>query len=425
MTPKSFLALAGLTAVTAILAAISSMSASRSNVTADRGEAMFPSLAAKAGEIAEINIVELDDKTVVKRDGKTFVDGSGYPIKPELVRALLTSLALLKIDERKTSDAARHADLDLAKPEAKTGSGTQIALKSSSGRTLFDLVSGKREFAVGGTRGGQYVRSTNSTQAYLVRGTISLPKSRAAWFDTKILTVPADKTFKITMEPANNKDGFEIARNGKTLALVEVPEGRASDDAKFANLIKVAAPLTFSDVRKAKGEAKGPKLTFDAQDGISVTLQAVAEKHQKKDNWVRVSVTAPKVAPSKAGKDDKSKAKGEAKKAETKKDAKAGPDWGAIAKKVAGVEFELNRKTAALLYWRIKDVTKDAPKPKAEPKPSAEPKKEDAKAETKAPAPAAAKSDDAGAAKPAAKAEEAPAKAETAPAKSETAPAKK
>ncbi|MEM9029592.1 MAG: DUF4340 domain-containing protein, partial [Pseudomonadota bacterium] len=178
MTPKSFLALATATLVAVLLAMVTSSTSNTGNVIADRGESFVSGLAEKANSIASITTVTSDGTTTVTKKGNTFVDASGFPIKDETARQLVTSLALLSIEERKTDVADRHADLELAAPDAKSGAGQRITLKDSGDRVVADVIAGRREFTVGGTRGGQYVRNASDTQAYLVRGTVNVPSGR-------------------------------------------------------------------------------------------------------------------------------------------------------------------------------------------------------------------------------------------------------
>ncbi len=398
MTPKSFLALAGTTAAAVVLAVLTSSNASYRSVTADRGEPLFKGLIGQSKSIAEIAITNADGTITLKRDGTRFVEAeTGYPVRQQAVRALVSGLALMRIEERKTDRAERFGDLDLASPDAKAGAGTRVTLKGEDGRAIVDMISGKQETSVGGTRGGQYARSMTDTQAYLVRGTVSTPINRIGWFDTRLTSVPTDRILKVSAEGVHGDD-FDVARNGKTLALVNVPEGRAPVPDKIFDFAKLATPLTFEDVRKATSKApEGPTFRISTKGGGELTLAVVdalpepapsdtekagaaktddakSETSKTADSkptsdapvWVRLSV---KPAPAAKADDKKAdNAKDSADKndpaAAKPKPAAATDPLQALVGKVDGVAFQLPKALAEKVRMTVADLT-SAAKPKA------------------------------------------------------------
>ena len=175
MTAKSFLLLAGTTAIAAALAVTSSFTWNQTSAVAERGQPFLPALAKNAEAIASVTIETKDETMTLKREGSNFLDASGYPVKRDAARDLLASISVLKIEEKKTSDPTRHADLELAAPDAKDGSGKKITFLGKDGKPLTGLFAGETDSSVGGISGGQYVRALDSDQAYLARGSVKLP----------------------------------------------------------------------------------------------------------------------------------------------------------------------------------------------------------------------------------------------------------
>lgn len=332
MNPKSFVVLAGVTAVVCAGAVASSLSWSSGSAVSKRGETFLPSLAKSAGEIGSIVIETPDETVTLMREGDRFVDSSGYPIKPQAARNLLASVSVLKIEEKKTADVGRHEDLELAPPDAKTGGGKQISFLGKDGKALTGLVAGERDSSVGGVSGGQYVRALGNDQTYLVRGSVKLPYSRAGWFNNKLLEIDV-KT--VTGFSVNSGEGARVGltKVADKLKLVDLPAGKVEDEDKIRRLSRLFGGLTFADVRKAEGDApaEAPVLTVGTADGLSVTLTNSAM--DKEDvRWIRIAAESTKDS----GKEQAA----------------------ALAAKFGGFEFKITSYDGEPFGWKIDDLTK-------------------------------------------------------------------
>jgi len=299
MSSKSFLALAAVTLVAVVLAIVTTSMSDVGNAIAERGKPFLPELIDEAKNVSEISTVVGDETMTVRKAEDGFVSASGYPAKAKVVRALVNNLALMTIEERKTADPERHEDLDLAPTTAKTGWGERITLKDASGREIADIIAGERDFTVGGTRGAQFMRRAASDQTYLVRGSVSIPSSRSGWFDTNLATVKADDVQRITTSKAGSP-AIEISRDGNTLALVNVPDGKSPDADKVKRIARVFSPLTFVDVRKSNTDEtpEGTKLVMQTKAGLVLTLQAFkaadASSGATPQSWVRATASTAK-----------------------------------------------------------------------------------------------------------------------------------
>lgn len=328
MVLRSFAVLLVATIV-AVAAAIFSSLTGEESVLADRGERVLPDLAARANDVAAITVTNHDGTTEFVRHDGGFVDASGFPVRADVVRDLLASLAVLTIVESKTDDPSRYADLDLAEPDAEEGAGTGIVLSDDSGDEIVRVVAGRKDYTVGGRDGGQYVRTGESDLSYLVRGSVELPVTRASWFETTLFETKPDDLVEVAIA---KQDGGRIVfrRDGEALALVGQPSDLELDSSKRDRLAGVFDRIDFVDVRKA-GTAAEDRGTLRAEttDGLAVSIKALSPEGRR-DQWVRISVESVS---------EESK-----------------PTAEALAQKVDGYEFRLPAGALDPVGWEIDDL---------------------------------------------------------------------
>ncbi|NNF79923.1 MAG: DUF4340 domain-containing protein [Rhizobiales bacterium] len=335
MSPRSIVILGSATALALVLAVATSLSWSTRDAVSQRGAALLPALNKRVGDIALISVQTDSETMTIKRDGDTFTDGSsGYPVKREAVRNLVASVVVMGIEEKKTGDASRHGELDLAAPDQKDGAGTKISFLSKDGSVIGALIAGKNDYTVGGVSGGQYVRSASDDQTYLVRGSAKLPYSRAAWFDTKLLEVKTPTIVRASLT-ANGTKQVALTKVGEVLKLVDLPEGKVEDSDKISRISKLFESLSFADVRAHSKDMKadGNTVTIGTDEGLSVTIASV-EQNTDETHWVRISLD---------GSEPKVKDRAEA-----------------LAKRLDGFEFKLSKQNSEVIGWSVADLTKDA-----------------------------------------------------------------
>jgi hypothetical protein len=291
MTPRTLISLAGATVAAAALAAFVTAGDGSGPAAAERGRPLFPDLAAEAGEIRRIVITRGAETVTVAREGDRFLDATGFPVKPEAVADLVASLAGLRIEDRRTADPARHAEIGLAEPGAAEGAGVSIRHEGEDERTLASLIAGERDFTVGGVGGGQFVREGDAAQAWLVRGAAMVPPRRAGWFDARLADAPAARLARATLTTRAG-EAVSFARRGEALALAAPPPpGLAEDAARVARLARVFETLDFEDVRAAAElpAPGGAMLSAETAEGLRLTL---TEDGPSADRWARVSAEA-------------------------------------------------------------------------------------------------------------------------------------
>lgn len=335
MTLRSLAVLGVITAVAVAAAVATSFSWSTRDAVSDRGVTLLPDVAKQIGDIATISIKTEDQEITLKREGDAFAEAeSGFPVKQDVVRNLMASVALLNIEEKKTTDATRHAELNLAAKDAEKGAGEWVSFASKNGDEIAAVIAGKTDFTVGGIRGGQYVRRADEDQTYLVRGSVKLPYGRSGWFETKLLEVKPETVVSAEITKGADKQAA-LTQVGGALKLVNLPEGKVVDDTKIGQLTRLFQNLTFIDVRKKANTAKAdaPSVSIATADGLSVKLVSLGVTEDK-GHWVQIV------------------ASGETPEAKTV--------LADVAKKLETYEFKVSGSKIAPIDWTSADLTKDA-----------------------------------------------------------------
>ncbi len=337
MNARQLTVLGGIAAV-CVVATAAVMHTTATAVPSDhRGEPVVPSLRSRAGELTGITIRDGADTFAIERHGSEFVAAdSGFPIRLDAVREVVTQSAGLTFNDARTSDPGRYSELGLA--DTGDGSGKEIVFRAGNG-AIADIVVGNNDTTAGSAGGGQFVRIKGQPQTWLARGTVRLPANRTGWYANVDFDTKRSEIKKVTLSGGTGET-ITIAADAKKpgeFDLENVPEKREPDSFKVSRLATLFDAFSFQDVRKrtAPAAADARRIVADA-DGVQVTLTNVGNLA---DGWVQV--TAEPSATD--GKPDKAKA---------------------IATKTADFEFRLPSQQAEVLGWNLKDVTsEEQPKP--------------------------------------------------------------
>jgi hypothetical protein len=341
MNARQLTVLGGIAAV-CVIATVAVLHTTATAVPTDhRGEAVVPALRNRAGELTGITIRDGADTFNIERRGSEFVAAdSGFPVRLDAVREVVTQSAGLVFNEARTSDPGRYSELGLA--DSGNGSGKEIEFRSANG-DIADLVVGNNDNTAGSAGGGQFVRIKGQPQTWLARGTVRVPTSRTGWYANVDFDTKRSEIKKITLSGGTG-DTITIAADDKKpgeFDLQNVPEKRDPDSFKVSRLATLFDGFSFQDVRKRSGApaADARRAVADA-DGVQVTLTNVGNLT---DGWVQVTAE-----PSAAdGKPDKAKA---------------------ITAKTADFEFRMPSQLTEILGWNLKDVTNE--QPEEQPKPA-------------------------------------------------------
>jgi hypothetical protein len=295
-----------------------------------RGEPVVPALRSRAGELTGITVRDGADTFAIERRGGEFVAAdSGFPVRLDALREVVTQSAGLTFNDARTSDPSRYSELGLA--DTGNGSGKEIVFRAANG-DIADIVVGNNDNAAGSAGGGQFVRVKGQPQTWLARGTVHVPADRTGWYANVDFDTKRSEIKKVTLSGGTGET-ITVAADAKKpgeFDLENVPEKREADAFKVSRLATLFDAFTFQDVRKraAPAPADARRVVADA-DGVRVTLANVGNLS---DGWVQV--TAEPSATD--GKPDKAKA---------------------ITSKTADFEFRLPSQQAEILGWNLKDVT--------------------------------------------------------------------
>lgn len=334
MTPKSLIGLAVVTAAAVVAAVVVAGGDSAGSAVADRGRILLPDLAKTSASVDRVAITIGKDTTTLTRDGNRFIDTSGYPAQIDEVRKLVASLTLLTIDEDKTDKPDRYEDLGLADPAAEKGAATKVALLDKAGKPLAAIYAGTKDYTVGGSRGGQYVRLDGNPQSYLVRGSLDMPAARADWFDARLTDIKPAALSKVTLTDASGAS-VDFTRNGDKLLPAALPDGKAPDEGKANRVTAFLQAFDFSDVRKETPATIGntTRLRYETIDGLAVTTTAVPAADDAGKGWIRIKAEAI--------------------------DPKAADAAKAINDKTAGYEFKVNTIHTEMFGWTVASLAKE------------------------------------------------------------------
>ena len=335
MDKKQVSILAGVAAIAVALTAYTYSTSPARNAGDRQGVAVFPNLAAKANDIAEVSIRDATRTFTVERTEKGFFDkDSKYPVKAELFRDLVANAVTLSYEEAKTADDKRWADLGLGDPgkDKPEKSGREVTFRDKGGAVIATFWAGSREASVGGARAGQYMRFGADKQTWLVRGTTNIPAPHTAWFEINFFNMNKDQLESVEMSGGELPDiKFASAKKGEDLKLAaEMPEGRKEDTNKTLRVAFMVDPLSFEEVRQPKEQASptARKLVAKDRDGLVVTVTSIGKLE---DAWVKISVE---------GTTDESKKRAED-----------------LKPKIEGFEFKLIPRYMEVMGWKLEDFT--------------------------------------------------------------------
>ena len=117
MTLKRFLYFLGFTILIVSFAIISAYKDDKSRLFAERGNPFLQNLASEINNISKISITGRDLNMLLIKNKNKFIDPSGYPFKDGVWESFITSLSLLRIEEKKTNNPERLRELNLISVE--------------------------------------------------------------------------------------------------------------------------------------------------------------------------------------------------------------------------------------------------------------------------------------------------------------------
>jgi len=258
-----------------------------------RGELVVPGLLDKANGLTGLVFRQGNDPITIEKRGSGFAVGpneTGFPVKTDLVRDLVTGLIELRFEEARTNDPARLSELGVA-DAGSPGGGKEVTLRSG-GSDIANVIIGIGDSTVGSSIGGVYVRLKGAPQTWLARGNVRLPPTRADWFAAVDLGAKRFEIKKIELS-GGDKEAVSVApaadKPGE-LTLENVPEGRFAETFKVSRLPTFVESFSFLDVRKrTTPAANARRMTVEVDGGLRLVFASVGDLSE---GWVQVSAEA-------------------------------------------------------------------------------------------------------------------------------------
>lgn len=342
MNARQLIVLAGLAIVSVVVTAAVMRTTATTIASDRRGEVVVPALRTKANEITGLTVRDGANTLAIERRDNGFVAAdSGFPVKIDMLRDAVTSIADLTFDEARTADPTRYSDLGLAESGSEHV-GKELVFRGSNG-DIADIFVGNRDTTVGIAGGGQFVRLKGQPQTWLARGSVRLPSSQTAWYMPVDFDIKRSEIKKLQLA-GGGRDGVTAHANPEQIGdftLESVPQDRTTDSFKVSRLATPFDAFAFQEVRRRTGPAPADarRLVAETDDGVRLTLTSIG---QLPDGWVQVTAEAMN-----DGKRDKASA---------------------IAAKTESFEFRLPSQQLELLGWTVKDLTIAQPDGGGEPK---------------------------------------------------------
>jgi uncharacterized protein DUF4340 len=331
MNARQLIVLAGL-AIVSVVATAAVMRTTATTIASDRrGEIVVPALRAKANEITSLTVRDGANTLAIERRDNDFVDAdSGFPVKIDMLRDAVASIADLTFDEARTADPTRYGDLGLAESGSENVA-KELVFRGRNG-DIADIFVGNRDTTVGIAGGGQFVRLKGQPQTWLARGSVRLPSGQTAWYMPVDFDIKRSEIKKLELA-GGGRDGVTAHANPEQpgdFTLENAPEHRTTDSFKVSRLATPFDAFAFQEVRRRTGTAPADArhLVAETDDGVRVTLTSIG---QLPDGWVQVTAEAMN-----DGKRDKASA---------------------IAAKTESFEFRLPSQQLELLGWTVSDLT--------------------------------------------------------------------
>ncbi len=248
------------------------------------GEKLLPGLLARLGDVARIEATHKGETvTLALADGGwTVADRHGYPAETSEVRGLLVGAAELVRVEPKTAQPGRYAKLELEDPAGEEAESFGYVLKDAAGKTVADLVVGKRRFVASAASDADeyFVRVAADPQAWLVSGNV--PRNRRAldWLRREVIDV--DQT-RVRRASVAHPDGT-VVRVAKPspretdFTLEGVPAGREVEEPFSVHAIGTGiTTFTLNDVARIDevdfGGEEGVEVVAETFDGVRLTAR--------------------------------------------------------------------------------------------------------------------------------------------------------
>ncbi len=338
MTLNKFLYFLSFTILVVSFAILSTYKDDQSKLFSERGDIFLKNLTSDINKISKISISGRDLNMMLIKNKNKFIDPSGYPIKEGVWESFITSLSLLRIEEKKTNDPTRFKELNLISVENFDENddindpAIKIVFYKNNDKIVQSVLLGKIDRSVGGISGGQFARYDNNDQSYLLKGALRMPSGKSDWFQS--LLFQTKKNDLISVKLIDQKTVFEIENIDKKLKLKDIIDLKI-DEEKLSQISEIIESFYFYDVRKDKviSDKQTPHLNFSLKNGLEIDIKFIENKKNSNEAWVTINSTTS--------------------------NEKSNTISNEINKKTSGYQFLANINTSEVLNWKLKNLIKN------------------------------------------------------------------
>jgi Domain of unknown function (DUF4340) len=276
-------------------------------------------------KVADVAAVELrgpkSKVTLVRKENRWAVqERNDYSADFKAISDLIIKLIDLKVVQADTIGESLLPRVELVEPGHGEGAGTQIELKDSGGKTLANVVLGKKVLkkdpgnplpaAQDGVPAGRYVRVLSGKERVVV---VSDPLNNAEalpgrWLDKDFFKAERIKTLTVS---GMGGQQWRIARDVEWGQWKFASGGGALDASAAVGAVNALTQLSSSDVAvgvKPEEQAKPTVITAETFDGLTYTLR-VSQRASSDEYLVNVAVAGEPVRERPAEKGEKAEEK--------------------------------------------------------------------------------------------------------------------
>ncbi|MGI9507656.1 MAG: DUF4340 domain-containing protein [Geminicoccaceae bacterium] len=281
MTPKTFIALAGLTLVATIGAVVTVILQPTTAPVAYVDEPAFSALRAEPDAVGKITIQTKEGTVTLTRTSPetwTSPDRFDYPAANEKINRLVRQLNDMRLIEAKTANAERYGRLEV-EDMTEDANSRLIRLEDGEGNVLAEALIGKRLFRLTGSAStGTYIRRPGEDQSWLASGGFELDPEVDAWLEQVIAEIDRISVAKVDVKLAEG-DAYSISRKTaeEELTFDGLAEGETlKADANLIELASAMSSVRFDSVKPVT-EITWPETFHAAEvitfDGLKLWMQ--------------------------------------------------------------------------------------------------------------------------------------------------------
>lgn len=298
MEPKHFNLLAVAAVVSLVAAGV--VHSANNDWSAEKvdGQKLFPELGASAGRVASVLVQKGKAKLTFEKRGKGWVirERSGYPVKVSKVRQLLVGLETAELVEPKTRVKERYKLLELDDPKKDGASSTLVALADDKGKSIAQVVIGKRRVAAFGTgKAGTYVRRPENPQSWLANANVRAPTDVSDWVDPVFFRVDPKKIKSLSISAPKSQPYELVVDDPKkgTYKFAALPDQhKLKSGVSATGMVKALKTLELLDVHRIDTLPVGAGVfagLMETTDGMKIDFRLRSEKT---DRWISLEVAA-------------------------------------------------------------------------------------------------------------------------------------